>query len=133
LSLSEFASIRVRHANGGSKSNETPAHEKWLVAERPADGTRPETYWLSTLPPTHSTEQLARAATCYWSAEISYFDLKDHLGLGHYEGRGWRGFHHHAALCIAVYGFLVAEFVRAGRHRRASPSSTRPAARRGPS
>ena len=118
VSLSQFASIRVRHASTGKQSSEATAKEKWLLVERPADGKQPETYWLSTLPATHSTEQLASAATRYWSAEIAYFDLKDHLGLGHYEGRGWRGFHHHAALCIAVYGFLVAEFVRAGRHRR---------------
>jgi SRSO17 transposase len=116
VSLSQFASIRVRHAHRNRKTSESPGREKWLLVERPADGKRPETYWLSTLPASHSTEQLARAATRYWSAEIAYFDLKDHLGLGHYEGRGWRGFHHHAALCIAVYGFLVAEFARASRH-----------------
>jgi SRSO17 transposase len=131
VSLSQFASLRVRHASGGKKDNETLAHQKWLLVERPADGMRPETYWLSTLPASSSIEQLAAAATRYWSAEIAYFDLKDHLGLGHYEGRGWRGFHHHAALCIAVYGFLVSDYERAGQPHRTSPSIKRPAPRHG--
>ena len=44
-----------------------------------------------------------------WIIERDYQELKQELGLGHYEGRGWHGFHHHATLCIAAYGFLVAE------------------------
>jgi hypothetical protein len=50
-----------------------------------------------------------------WRIERDYQDLKQELGLGHYEGRGWRGFHHHAALTIAAYGFLVAERIAADR------------------
>jgi SRSO17 transposase len=112
---SHFASLRVRHLVD-DEGNASSEQEKWLIVERSADPKRPEVYWLSTLPAAFTTEELARAASRYWTAEIAYFDLKDHLGLGHYEGRGWRGFHHHAALCIAVYGFLVAEFVRSGQH-----------------
>ena len=44
-----------------------------------------------------------------WIVERDYEELKQELGLGHFEGRNWRGFHHHATLCIAAYGFLVAE------------------------
>jgi len=50
-----------------------------------------------------------RLAKQRWIIERDYEELKQELGLGHYEGRGWRGFHHHATLCIAAYGFLVAE------------------------
>jgi SRSO17 transposase len=52
---------------------------------------------------------LVRLAKHRWIVERDYQELKQELGLGHYEGRGWRGFHHHATLCIAAYGFLVAE------------------------
>jgi SRSO17 transposase len=44
-----------------------------------------------------------------WRIERDYCELKQELGLGHYEGRNWRGFHHHASLCIAAYGFLMLE------------------------
>jgi SRSO17 transposase len=52
---------------------------------------------------------LAHTAKARWLIERDYQELKQEIGLGHYEGRGWRGFHHHASLCIAAYGFLVAE------------------------
>jgi SRSO17 transposase len=52
---------------------------------------------------------LVKLAKHRWIIERDYQELKQELGLGHYEGRGWRGFHHHATLCIAAYGFLVAE------------------------
>jgi len=52
---------------------------------------------------------LVHLAKHRWIIERNYQELNQELGLGHYEGRGWRGFHHHATLCIAAYGFLVAE------------------------
>ena len=66
-------------------------------------------YWLSTLPAKTSRRQLVDIAKLRWRIERDYQDLKQELGLGHYEGRGWRGFHHHATLCIAAYGFLISE------------------------
>ena len=69
----------------------------------------PTTYWLSTLPPTRSRTELVRLAKLRWRVERDYQELKDELGLDHFEGRGWRGFHHHATLCIAAYAFLAAE------------------------
>jgi Transposase DDE domain len=54
-------------------------------------------------------EALVDRAQLRWRIERDYQELKQELGLGHYEGRGWRGFHHHATLCIAAYGFLVSE------------------------
>jgi len=64
---------------------------------------------LSTLPKSCSLRALVNQAKLRWHVERDYQELKQELGLGHYEGRGWRGFHHHATLCIAAYGFLVAE------------------------
>ena len=69
----------------------------------------PSKYWLSTLPPRTALKDLVHTAKARWLIERDYQELKQEIGLGHYEGRGWRGFHHHASLCIAAYGFLVAE------------------------
>jgi SRSO17 transposase len=58
------------------------------------------------------TERMVLEAKMRWRIERDYQDLKQDLGLGDYEGRGWRGFHHHASLAIAAYGFLVAQQLR---------------------
>ena len=64
---------------------------------------------MKDLPPTTALKKLVHTAKARWVIERDYQELKQEIGLGHYEGRGWRGFHHHASLCIAAYGFLVAE------------------------
>jgi SRSO17 transposase len=87
----------------------TPRPEEWCLIEWPADAAEPTKFWLSTLPPTISRTRLVRHAMLRWRIERDYQEMKQEIGLGHYEGRGWRGFHHHASLCIAAYGFLVAE------------------------
>ena len=69
----------------------------------------PTKYWLSTLPPDIAFERMVNLAQLRWRIERDYQELKQELGLGHFEGRGWRGFHHHATLCIAAYGFLISE------------------------
>ena len=69
----------------------------------------PTKYWLSTLPAETTITELVASAKARWRIERDYQELKQEIGLGHFEGRGWRGFHHHATLCIAAYGFLVAE------------------------
>src|SRR3981081_2629759 len=69
----------------------------------------PTKYWLSTLPANISFRRLVDLAKMRWRIERDYQELKQEVGLGHYEGRGWRGFHHHAMLCIAAYGFLISE------------------------
>ena len=71
----------------------------------------PSKYWLSTLPPDSALATLVETAKLRWRIERDYQELKQELGLDHYEGRGWRGFHHHMALCVAAYGFLVSERV----------------------
>lgn len=105
---SRFAAIRVRPAHRDYNRTD-PRPEEWLLVEWPKGEKEPTKYWLSTLPADVSLRALVEQAKLRWRIERDYQDLKQELGLGHYEGRGWRGFHHHAALCIAAYGFLIAE------------------------
>jgi SRSO17 transposase len=105
---SRFAAVRVRAAHRDYKRSE-PRPEEWLLIEWPEEEKEPTKYWLSTLPAHRKLRDLVRVAKHRWIIERDYEELKQELGLGHYEGRGWRGFHHHATLCIAAYGFLVAE------------------------
>lgn len=103
-----FAAVRVRHA-GGNLGRARLWPQQWLLIEWPATETEPSKYWLSTLPEQSSLNELVSVAHLRWRIERDYQELKQELGLGHYEGRGWRGFHHHASLTIAAYGFLLAE------------------------
>ena len=103
-----FAAVRVRPAHRDQKLSEPRAHE-WLLIEWPKGEAEPTKYWLSTLPRTTKLADLVATAKQRWRIERDYQDLKQEIGLGHYEGRGWRGFHHHATLCIAAYGFLISE------------------------
>lgn len=79
------------------------------VHGNPARATQ---YWLSNLSSDTTIEKLAGTAKMRWRIERDYEELKQEFGLGHYEGRGWRGFHHHASLCIAAYGFLLGQRLR---------------------
>jgi SRSO17 transposase len=103
-----FAAVRVRPAHRDTWQAE-PHSEEWLLIEWPKGEAEPTQYWLSTMPASTKLKDLAAIAKQRWIIERDYEELKQELGLGHYEGRGWRGFHHHATLCIAAYGFLVAE------------------------
>ena len=103
-----FAAVRVRPAHRDSNPP-IPRPEEWLLIEWPRDELEPTKYWLSTLPPTVTRRAMVEQAKLRWRIERDYQDLKQELGLGHCEGRGWRGFHHHATLCIAAYGSLIAE------------------------
>ena len=103
-----FAALRVRHAGGNAgKARLRPL--EWLLIEWPAGEAQPSKYLLSTLPEDTPINELVSAAHQRWRIERDYQDLKQDFGLGHYEGRGWRGFHHHASLSIAAYGFLITE------------------------
>jgi SRSO17 transposase len=125
---SRFAAVRVRPAHRDYKRTE-PHPEEWLLIEWSKKASEPTKYWLSTLPAKTSLKSLVKMAKHRWIIERDYEELKQELGLGHYEGRGWRGFHHHAVLCIAAYGFLVSErnrfspSSRAGHVRLSAPSS----------
>jgi len=109
-----FAAVRVRHAGGNAgKARLRPL--QWLLIEWPSNQAEPVKYVLSTLPEDTPINELVSAAHQRWRIERDYQDLKQDFGLGHYEGRGWRGFHHHASLSIAAYGFLMAERLAADR------------------
>jgi SRSO17 transposase len=105
---SRFAALRVRPAHRDEQRTE-PRRDEWLFIEWPKGETEPTKYWLSTLPAETKLRDLVRLAKLRWIIEGDYEELKQESGLGHFEGRGWCGFQHHATLCIAAYGFLVAE------------------------
>jgi SRSO17 transposase len=108
---SRFARVRVRPAHRDYNLNEARP-EEWLLIEWPLGEDEPSKYWLSTFPESMPFDQMVQLTKMRWRIERDYLELKQELGLGHYEGRGWRGFHHHATLCIASYGFLIAERAR---------------------
>jgi hypothetical protein len=105
---SRFARLRVRVAHRDYNLTESRP-EEWLLIEWPEQEKEPTKYWLSTLPQGIAFHRLVDIAKLRWRIERDYHELKQEVGLGHFEGRGWRGFHHHATLCIAAYGFLIAE------------------------
>jgi SRSO17 transposase len=105
---SRFARVRVRPAYDDERRH-APHPPEWLLIEWPQGEPEPTRYWLSTLPRNIAFSRLVDLAKLRWRIERDYQDLKQEVGLGHYEGRGWRGFHHHATLCIAAYGFLISE------------------------
>jgi SRSO17 transposase len=105
---SRFARLRVRAAHRDYNLT-APRPEEWLLIEWPEEEAEPAKYWLSTLPQGIDFSSLVDITKLRWRIERDYLDLKQEIGIGHYEGRGWRGFHHHATLCIAAYAFLISE------------------------
>ncbi len=117
---SRFARVRVRAA---PIRGEARFAEETLLIEWPKGEAKPTKYWLTTVDPNMSLRRLVDLAKLRWRIEHDYRDLKQEIGLGHYEGRGWPGFHHHGTLCIAAYGFLISE------RERIPPSEPHSAAR----
>ncbi|MGH2953995.1 MAG: IS701 family transposase [Solirubrobacterales bacterium] len=116
---SRFAFVRVRAAHEWRKATPFPPREEWLVAEWPEGQDEPTDFWLSNLAADTEPERLARLARLRWKVELDYKQLKGELGLDHYEGRSWLGWHHHTALVTAAHGFLTLE--------RLNPLARRPA------
>jgi SRSO17 transposase len=123
---SRFAAVRVRPAHRDYEQDK-PHAEETLLIEWPKGEAEPAKYWLSTLAADTKLKDLVAIAKQRWIIERDYQELKQELGLGHYEGRGWRGFHHHATLCIASYGFLMAERSRFSPSARAGKLGLRTA------
>jgi SRSO17 transposase len=131
--FARFAAVRVRPASRDWQFAAPPALE-WLLIEWPQGEEAPTKYWFSTLPENTPLEVLVGAAKMRWRIERDYEELKSELGLAHFEGRGWRGFHHHATLCIAAYGFLIREraaFSPSGSRQRQKPALSDGPRRRG--
>ena len=105
---SRFAAVRIRPASRDWLLDRPHSYE-WLLIEWPTDEKEPTKYWLSTLPEDATLLMLVDMAKLRWRIERDYQELKSELGLSHFEGRGWRGFHHHATLCVTTYGFLIRE------------------------
>jgi SRSO17 transposase len=105
---SRFAALRIRPAHRDTLRSE-PRPLEWLLIEWPAGEADPTKYWLSTVPEDVELAELIALAKLRWRIERDYQELKEELGLDHFEGRSWRGFHHHGVLCIAAYCFLAAE------------------------
>jgi len=103
---SRFARVRVRAA---PIRGEARFAEETLLIEWPEGEAKPTKFWLATVDRKMSFRALVDLAKLRWRIERDYEDLKQEIGLGHYEGRGWRGFHHHGTLAIAAYGFLISE------------------------
>ena len=112
---SRFAGVRVRPAHRDYLGSEMRA-EQWLLIEWPEGESEPAKYFLTTAPEEATLEQMVFVTKVRWRIERALQDLKQEFGLDHYEGRGWRGFHHHATLSIAAYGFLMAERLKAGNN-----------------
>jgi SRSO17 transposase len=106
---SRFVFTRVRALKRWGKGATEQPREEWLIAEWPEGHEEPTDYWLSNLSPDAEPERLARLARLRWKVELDYRQLKGELGLDHYEGRSWLGWHHHTALVTAAHGFLTLE------------------------
>jgi SRSO17 transposase len=105
---SRFAFQRVSAAHPVTRDKLAPRQE-WLIVEWPQDAEQPSDYWISNLPADTEPERLARLARMRWAIELDYRQLKGELGLDHYEGRSYRGWHHHTALVTAAHAFLTLE------------------------
>jgi SRSO17 transposase len=116
--VSRFGFVRVIAAHPVTRDRQPP-REEWLIVEWPEGRDEPTDYWISNLPLDTEPERLARLARLRWMIELDYKQLKGELGLDHYEGRSYLGFHHHCSLVTAAHGFLTLE--------RADPNHPRPA------
>jgi SRSO17 transposase len=113
---SRFALLPVIAAHPIDRDRRAP-REQWLIIEWPEGHERPSDYWISNLPADTPPERLARLARLRWMIELDYRQLKGELGLDHYEGRSYPGFHHHCAIVTAAHGFLTLERQNPNRQR----------------
>ena len=107
--------MRVWSASGWATGDCAGAEPLWLLIEEQADGKIK--YAVSNLPPRTSRIKAVRLWKSRWPVEQGYQQMKEELGLAHFEGRSWRGFHHHVCLVMLAYGFLALEQLRARRGR----------------
>jgi len=117
---SRFAALRVQPSHG-YWHNRPEQPLVWLLIEWPADEPAPTKYWLSNLPEATSRRTLVQWAKARWWIELNYREMKDHLGLDHFEGRGYAGWHHHVTLVMLAFAFLLAERLRQGKKGRCRP------------
>jgi SRSO17 transposase len=108
IQRSRFVALRVCPAENYRRGKAKPPQAThWLLCQWPTDKDSPAKFWLSNLPETTSLVSLVRFAKLRWRVERDYQELKQEIGLDHFEGRSWRGFHHHATLCAVAHAFLA--------------------------
>ena len=126
---SRFASLPVWAAHGWKQGPQPERGEETALIEWPADEPAPTRYWLACLPKKKTAlSKLVATAKARWRVEQDYRELKDELGLDHFEGRSWLGFHHHLALVTAAFVFLRQEQRRLQRHAQKKPAAAHAAA-----
>jgi SRSO17 transposase len=105
---SQFLAIRVRPANRDiPRAGDGSLPDCWLLAEWPPEADEPTDYWLSTLPPGTPIAELTRLAKIRWRIEHDYRELKRGLGLDHFEGRSFTGWHRHVTLAVLAQAFCT--------------------------
>jgi SRSO17 transposase len=117
----QFVAIRVRPANDAQRQDDGVVPKRWLLAEWPAEKDEPVKYWLSNLPADTPLAALVRLAKLRWRVEHDYRELKQCLGLDHYEGRTFCGLHHHLTSVTIAHAFLTCS-----RLARGDPDAVRP-------
>jgi SRSO17 transposase len=122
---SRFLALRVQPSHG-FVHGEPPRTEVWLLVEWPPAEKEPTKYWLCALPASTTLRRLVRLAKCRWMIEQDYQQLKDELGLDHYEGRGWIGWHHHITLVMLAHAFLTLETLRRKKNFWVDPATDAP-------
>jgi len=113
--VSRFASVRVEPAHKPAKGEKHPPRQ-WLLVEWPRGEPQPTKYWFSNLPQQAGLRRLVHLAKIRWRIEQSYQQLKEELGIDHYEGRGFLGWQHHVTMSMLAYGFLVLETLRSKKN-----------------
>lgn len=136
--LSRFAAVRVRTAHRHIGGNQ-PGPWRWLLVEWAKSQSAPNKYWLSSLPEKTALRTLIRLAKLRWRVERDYQEMKAEVGLDHFEGRTWRGFHHHVVLVATAHAFLALrralfppDHLDASRCSAAAPTNTISEARKLP-
>jgi SRSO17 transposase len=112
---SRFVAVRVQPSHGFVRG-QPPHKEVWLLMEWPESEKEPTKYFLGDLPASYKLRRLVRLAKCRWKIEQDYQQLKEELGLDHYEGRSWTGWHHHTTLVMLAHAFLTLEMLRSKKN-----------------
>lgn len=122
---SRFWAARVQPSHGFHEGR-PPHKEVWLLVEWPEGEPEPTKYFFCDLPPDYSLRRLVRLAKCRWKIEHDYHQLKEELGLDHYEGRSWRGWHHHVTMVMLAHAFLTLETLRSKKNFWVDPAEDAP-------
>jgi SRSO17 transposase len=102
-----FYAARIYSAERRTKKTRPELKPIWLIIEETGEAKRPFKFYFSNLPEGTSLKRLVALIKLRWRVERDYQELKGEIGLDHFEGRNWRGFHHHATLCAVAHGFLA--------------------------